>query len=235
MSAYQYRTAAYRLQQFDQFCIENKVMSPCITKELSDKWGLLRDGEAPATQSGRISVVRQLSLYMQASGIESYVPRNFAHKAKPVAYILDGTAEVRALFAQVNAYRPEQSCEAFHRLALEYRVLFRIIFCCGLRVSEARKLRVTDVDLKQGIEETLTYCDFPSEHSTNIRTNNVIERMNREIRRRTRVVGAFPDENSALMLVCARLRHVAGTQWGSKKYMNIQHRKTWSRSRWLDR
>lgn len=71
--------------------------------------------------------------------------------------------------------------------------------------------------VETGIEETLTYCDFPSEHWTKIRTNNVIERMNREIRRRTRVVGAFPDGNSALMLVCARLRHVAGTQWGRQK------------------
>ncbi|MCI6759490.1 MAG: IS256 family transposase, partial [Clostridiales bacterium] len=42
-------------------------------------------------------------------------------------------------------------------------------------------------------------------------------------RRRTRVVGTFPDGNSALMLVCARLRHVAGTQWGNKKYMNMKH------------
>ncbi|MFR5900534.1 MAG: transposase, partial [Neglectibacter timonensis] len=77
--------------------------------------------------------------------------------------------------------------------------------------------------VEDGIEETLTYCDFPSEHWTRIRTNNVIERLNREIRRRTRVVGAFPDGNSALMLVCARLRHVAGTQWGNKKYMNMKH------------
>ena len=68
----------------------------------------------------------------------------------------------------------------------------------------------------------MTYCDFPSEHGTRIRTNNVIERLNREIRR-TRVVGMFPDGNSALMLVCARLRHVAGTQWGCKKYMNMKH------------
>ena len=59
-----------------------------------------------------------------------------------------------------------------------------------------------------------------------IRTNNVIERMNREIWRRTRGVGAFPDGNSALMLVCARLRHVAGTQWGCKKYMNMKHLET---------
>ena len=51
----------------------------------------------------------------------------------------------------------------------------------------------------------------------------MIERLNREIRRRTRVVGTLPDGNSALMLVCARLRHVAGTQWGCKKYMNMKH------------
>ena len=76
-----------------------------------------------------------------------------------------------------------------------------------------------------GIEETLTYCDFPSEHWTRIRTNNVIERRNREIRRRTRVVGTFPDGNSALMRVCARLRHVTGTQWGNKKYMNMKNMK----------
>ena len=73
------------------------------------------------------------------------------------------------------------------------------------------------------MEETLTFCDFPREHWTRIRTNNVIERLNREIRRRTRVVGTFPDGNSALMLVCARLRHVAGIQWSNENYMNTKH------------
>lgn len=88
---------------------------------------------------------------------------------------------------------------------------------CSMKLKEAAR------KVEDGIEETLTYCDFPSEHWTRIRTNNVIERLNREIRRRTRVVGSFPDGNSALMLVCARLRHVAGTQWGNKKYMNMKH------------
>ena len=87
----------------------------------------------------------------------------------------------------------------------------------------AMKLKETAKKVEDGIEETLTYCDFPSEHWTRIRTNNVIERLNREIRRRPRVVGTFPDGNSALMLVCARLRHAAGTQWGCKKYMNMKH------------
>ena len=90
-------------------------------------------------------------------------------------------------------------------------------------VLNAMKLKEAAKKVEDGIEETLTYCDFPSEHWTRIRTNNVIERLNREIHRRTRVVGTFPDGNSALMLVCARLRHVAGTQWGCKKYMNMKH------------
>ena len=78
----------------------------------------------------------------------------------------------------------------------------------GMKLKEAAK------KVLESIDETLTYYDFPSEHWMKIRTNNTIERLNREIRRRTRVVGTFPDGNSALMLVCARLRYVAGTQWG---------------------
>ena len=95
----------------------------------------------------------------------------------------------------------------------------------AIAVAELRAMKLKEAAKKveDGIDETLTYCDFPSEHWTRIRTNNVIERLNREIRRRTRVVGTFPDGNSALMLVCARLRHVAGTQWGNKKYMNMKH------------
>ena len=69
----------------------------------------------------------------------------------------------------------------------------------------AMKLKEAAKKVEDGIEETLTYCNFPGEHWTRIRTNNAIERLNREIRRRTRVVWTFPDGNSALMLVCARL------------------------------
>ena len=90
-------------------------------------------------------------------------------------------------------------------------------------VEELRSMKLKEAAKKveDGIEETMTYCDFPSEHWTRIPTNNVIERLNREIRRRPHVVGSFSDGNSALMLVCARLCQVAGTQW--KKYMNLQH------------
>jgi len=84
------------------------------------------------------------------------------------------------------------------------------------------KLEKAAKTLENGVGETLTYMDFPYEHWTRIRTNNTIERLNREIKRRTKVVGTFPDGDSALMLVCARLRHVAGSQWGLKRYMNMK-------------
>lgn len=80
-------------------------------------------------------------------------------------------------------------------------------------VEELREMKLKEAAKKveDGIEETLTYCDFPSEHWIRICTNNAIERLNREIRRRTRVVDCFPDGNSVLMLICARLHYVAGT------------------------
>jgi len=53
-----------------------------------------------------------------------------------------------------------------------------------------------------------SYYEYPREHWRRIRTNNPLERIIREIRRRTRVVGTFPDGNSELMLVAARLRHI---------------------------
>ena len=85
------------------------------------------------------------------------------------------------------------------------------------------KLSSAAKKVQEGIEETLTYMDFPTQHWTRIRINNTIERLNREIKRRTKAIGAFLDGQSALMLVCARLRYVAGTQWGTRRYMNMDH------------
>jgi putative transposase len=76
--------------------------------------------------------------------------------------------------------------------------------------------------VEESVEETLSYYAFPSEHWKRIRTNNPLERIMKEIKRRTRVVGAFPDGNSALMLVAARLRHIAGSRWGLKRYLKME-------------
>lgn len=84
------------------------------------------------------------------------------------------------------------------------------------------KLRKAAEKVRDGACETLSYYHFPREHWRQIRTNNPLERIMREIRRRSRVVGCFPDGNSALMLAAARLRYIAGTKWGSRRYLNMK-------------
>ena len=118
-------------------------------------------------------------------------------------------AEVAAMLKAIHA---QESKEAAREKARQVAEKLK-----EMKLSSAAK------KLQDGIEETLTYMDFPTQHWTRIRTNNTIERLNREIKRRTKAIGAFPDGQSALMLVCARLRHVAGTQWGTRRYMNMEH------------
>ena len=88
---------------------------------------------------------------------------------------------------------------------------------------EARRLKAAANCLREGVGETTTYLlpEFPDGHRRRIRTNNMIERLNREIRRRTRVVGSFPDGNSALMLVCARIGYVTDNEWSTRRYLDM--------------
>jgi len=90
---------------------------------------------------------------------------------------------------------------------------------------ESMRLRKAAEMVRAGIDETLSYYDFPREHRRRWRTNNPLERIMREIRRRTRVVGSFPDGRSAPTLVAARLRHIGATHWGTKRYLNMKRLK----------
>ncbi|OEJ63612.1 IS256 family transposase [Magnetovibrio blakemorei] len=90
--------------------------------------------------------------------------------------------------------------------------------------AKLRSMRLNKIAdwVAKTVDETLGYYAFPNEHWRRIRTNNPLERIMREIRRRTRVVGAFPDGESALNLAAARLRHIAGTKWSTKRYLNMK-------------
>lgn len=93
---------------------------------------------------------------------------------------------------------------------------------CGAdRYQRSAARKAADL-LEERIEETLTFYAFPDSHWIKLRTNNPLERLMKEIRRRTKVVGAFPDGKSCLNLAAARLRHVAGTEWSTRRYMNMQ-------------
>ena len=87
------------------------------------------------------------------------------------------------------------------------------------------KLRNMNLDklasfIESSLEEVLTYMDFPREHWKRIRTNNIMERLMKEIRRRTRVIGCFPTNQSAILIVCDRLRcHTES--WSDRVYISF--------------
>ena len=119
-------------------------------------------------------------------------------------------AKAKQVAAMLKAIHAQEDGEAARKKAAD--VVEKL---AGMRLGKAAEA------VREGVEETLSYMAYPPEHWRQIRTNNPLERIMREIRRRTRVVGAFPDGQSALMLVAARLRHIAGTRWGTRKYLDM--------------
>jgi transposase-like protein len=121
------------------------------------------------------------------------------------------STKVREVAAMLKAIHASEDIAAAREKALQVIEKLR-----ASRLNKAAEL------VAAAVHETLTYYAFPAEHWRRIRTNNPLERILREIRRRTRVVGAFPDGQSALNLAAARLRHIAGTAWSTKRYLNIE-------------
>ena len=120
------------------------------------------------------------------------------------------TGKVKEVAAMLKAIHAQEDAKAAKEKALQIVEKLR-----AMRLAKAAEI------VENGINETLSYYNMPPEHWRCLRTNNPLERLMREIRRRTRVVGAFPDGQSALMLVAARLRHVAATKWGTKRYLQM--------------
>jgi len=119
--------------------------------------------------------------------------------------------KVREAALMLKAIHAGESRDAAQKKAQEVIARLR-----EMKLGKAAEL------VEQAVDETLAYYAFPEEHWRRIRTNNPLERLMREIRRRTRVVGAFPDGTSCLNLAAARLRHIAGTSWSAKRYLNME-------------
>ncbi len=117
--------------------------------------------------------------------------------------------EVAAMLKAIHAQEDQAAAEEKARLVAQ-------------KLQSMKLPKAADM-VTEGVQETLSYYHFPREHWRQLRTNNPLERIMREIRRRTRVVGCFPDGHSALMLAAARLRYITGTQWGTRRYLNMEH------------
>ena len=143
-----YDYESYILKKFDEFCIDHRYSEPLITREIAMEWAIQRDTESVNYRNQRVSFLRQLSLYMISIGINSYIPQRNASSATAVPHIPDA-GELAELFAAIDNYNSEH--KKWRIYAMEYQVLFRLYYCCGLRLAEGCFLKKQDVDLAKGI------------------------------------------------------------------------------------
>ena len=124
----------------------------------------------------------------------SYIPK---HTQEMVATL------VRSVFAQPDATAVRQQFP---------RVVAQLERCKFHRAAEA---------LEDGKEDLLAFTAFPKRHWRQIWSNNPQERLNREIRRRTDVVGIFPDRASVIRLVGSVLAEQHDEWVVSRRYMTL--------------
>lgn len=146
---YQYDSSARMLYKFDQFCLEYGCINAAITKKLVDSWIQRKPNKSLATLQTRVCVIRQLALYMTRLGIPAYVlPKNTIPKGPGYTPYIFSDKEISALFKQTDA------CHYCAEVPLRHRImplLFRLLYGCGLRISETLNLRRQDVDLDAGV------------------------------------------------------------------------------------
>ena len=146
---YSYQFEEYLLNVFDHYCVVNGLESPCFDRVFLEKWLAVNGTEGSSYHSQRISFVRQLALYMNTLGIAAYIPVESVKKDMAVPHFLS-TEERIAFFNALDISVPKTGVPYAWRLWNEYRVVFRLIYSCGLRNSEACLLRMEDVDIAVG-------------------------------------------------------------------------------------
>ena len=143
---YVYDTEALLLKRFDNYCNKKKLDSLTITKKFLESWMVRSNTEGATYQTKRISVVRGLILYMNAFGHKSYIPHHFSKVDVHIPHILSRD-EVIEFFKTLDSLK---TLKQYQRFLNEYKILFRIIFCCGLRNSEVCNLKMSNVNLAEG-------------------------------------------------------------------------------------
>lgn len=148
-AGFMYDNPAYWLYRFDQYCDERQVKGATITKSLFEMWASKSDTESKTTQNNRIQAVRNFSMYLNTLGISSYLPLNLPRREQVVPYLMTDE-DIRDFFEQVDINKALSPVDSFRRMAQEYKVIFRLIYCCGLRNNEACSLENSNIDLVKG-------------------------------------------------------------------------------------
>ena len=142
---YKYVEQEYSLKRFADFINAFKPQGNRLSKEAVLEYCGRRVHETPKTQANRISDLRQFIAYLNANGFEVYMPKlPRKQHSEYLPYVFTHT-EMSSIISAADTLKNHSR----YNCAEVYPVLFRVLYGCGLRISEALNLRICDVDLKE--------------------------------------------------------------------------------------
>ncbi|MCK9526626.1 MAG: tyrosine-type recombinase/integrase [Limnochordia bacterium] len=157
-SGFKDRPLLYKLKKFDRFCEDFGLTEPVFTKEHANEWIKRRDGEASTTHYSRINTVKKFLSFLANQRDDVFVTRDIAFKPTTFQPHIYTWEEIRKYFFAVDAFSAPRN----RKDAIQYPVLFRLLYCCGTRINETLSIHKKDVDLEAGIirlVETKNNCE----------------------------------------------------------------------------
>ncbi len=136
-----YDSESYTLKRFDDYCIRKELKDQRVDKSFLNEWMQPGKNEGQTSKTRRVSVVRGLLIYMNTVGINAYIPHHFNSNDTQIPHVMS-KKEIIAFFTEIDRYSPGPR---YVRFANEYKVMFRLIYSCGLRNSEACNLKFADI------------------------------------------------------------------------------------------
>lgn len=135
------------LRNFDCFCVQQEIKEPVFTTENAAKWIQKKETEATTSHYSRVNGIKHFLIFLSMKGYDVFVTRDIKFKPtefQPHIYTED---EIRRYFYAVDTYQSVRN----RKDAIQFPVLFRLLYCCGTRINETLGIRKQDVDLENGI------------------------------------------------------------------------------------
>ena len=157
-SGFKEKSYHYELKKFDRFCCEENITTPIFTEKNANRWLKKISGEAVTTHYSRINASKHFLIYLSTKGYDVFIVQDIRYRPtdfQPHIYTIE---ESQRYFLAVDAHR----CSKNKKIAIQYPILFRILYCCGSRISETLGIRKKDIDLDKGIiklNETKNNCE----------------------------------------------------------------------------
>lgn len=147
---YRYKRESQELLRLDRFLCKLGLQSLELPRDIVDKWTAKRDNEKPSNQRLRIIRIRQFALYLCRQGIDAYVPETTKANIKCIEFIpyIFNRQQIGNILQAADSTPPDSRSPIRHLIMPE---VFRLLYCCGMRVSEVIRLKFSDVNLATGI------------------------------------------------------------------------------------